>query len=240
MRYSRQILIKNFGEEGQEKLRKAKVAIVGVGGLGCAVSQYLAVAGIGELILIDYQTVEMTNLNRQILYCEDDIGKLKVEVAKERLKSLNPEVKIKTYAEKLKEESIKDVDVVVDCLDNFEGRYLLNEICVKNEIPFVHGAVENMHGQITTIIPYETPCLKCVFNLKDRNETLPILGFAAGTIGTIQAGEVIKLLSGVGETLKNKLLIINLANNEFNLLNLKKNPKCSVCSKIYARREKND
>jgi molybdopterin/thiamine biosynthesis adenylyltransferase len=228
-RYIRQMLIKDFGERGQKKLMDSTVAVVGVGGLGTIVLQYLAAAGVGKLILIDYQKVELSNLNRQILHYEKDIGKLKVDSAKEKLESLNPTIEIEIYPEKLKESHIKNADVVVDCLDNFNSRYFLNEIAVKNNIPFVHGAIEEFRGQATTIVPYETPCLNCIFKLKDENKTFPVMGVTPGVIGSIQASEVIKLLSDVGETLKNKLLLVNLRNNEYITLNIKKNPKCSIC-----------
>lgn len=223
-RYDRQIRI--FGVEGQEKLKKSKVAIVGIGGLGSPVAYYLAAAGVGELLLIDEQTPELSNLNRQILHWEEDLGKNpKAVSAKWKLERFNPDIKIKTFTGKLTEENIdsiiKDVDVMVDCLDNFESRYLLDDFAHRRGIPFVHGAVEGLHGQLTTIIPGKTKSLKELFPIPPKKkEKFPILGATAGVIGTIQATEVVKLITGHGEVLANKLLIVDLLHNSFEVIDL--------------------
>ncbi|KPU64028.1 adenylyltransferase [Thermococcus sp. EP1] len=223
-RYDRQIRI--FGVEGQEKLKKSKVAIVGIGGLGSPVAYYLAAAGVGELLLIDEQTPELSNLNRQILHWEEDLGKNpKAVSAKWKLERFNPDIKIKTFTGKLTEENIddiiKDVDVMVDCLDNFETRYLLDDFAQRRGIPFVHGAVEGLHGQLTTIIPGKTKSLKELFPIPPKKkEKFPILGATAGVIGTIQATEVVKLITGHGEVLANKLLIVDLLHNSFEVIDL--------------------
>lgn len=223
-RYDRQIRI--FGVEGQEKLKKSKVAIVGIGGLGSPVAYYLAAAGVGELLLIDEQTPELSNLNRQILHWEEDLGKNpKAVSAKWKLERFNPDIKIKTFTGKLTEENIdsiiKDVDVMVDCLDNFESRYLLDDFAQRRGIPFVHGAVEGLHGQLTTIIPGKTKSLKELFPIPPKKkEKFPILGATAGVIGTIQATEVVKLITGHGEVLANKLLIVDLLHNSFEVIDL--------------------
>ena len=223
-RYDRQIRI--FGVEGQEKLKKAKVAVVGVGGLGSPVAYYLAAAGVGTLLLIDEQTPELSNLNRQILHWEEDIDKSPKPVsAKWKLERFNSDIKVETFVGKLTKDNIKEVltgvDVVVDCLDNFETRYLLDEFAHKRGIPLVHGAIEGMFGQVTTIIPGKTKCLREIFPkpLK-KKENLPILGATAGVIGTIQAAEVVKLITGYGEVLANKLLIIDLAYGSFEIVEL--------------------
>lgn len=165
-RYDRQIMI--FGEEGQEKLKGAKVAVVGVGGLGSPVAYYLAAAGIGTVLLIDEQTPELSNLNRQILHWEEDVGRRsKPESAKWKLERFNSDIKIEAYTGRLTAENIdevlKDVDIVVDCLDNFQTRYLLDEYVHRKRIPLVHGAVEGMHGQVTTIVPGITKSLREIF-----------------------------------------------------------------------------
>ena len=223
-RYDRQIRI--FGVEGQEKLKKAKVAVVGVGGLGSPVAYYLAAAGVGTLLLIDEQTPELSNLNRQILHWEEDIDKNPKPIsAKWKLESFNSDVKVETFVGKLTRDNIEEVltnvDVIVDCLDNFETRYLLDEFVHKRGIPLVHGAVEGMFGQVTTIIPRKTKCLREIFPkpLK-KKEKFPILGATAGVIGTIQAAEVIKLITGYGEVLANKLLIVDLAHGSFETVKL--------------------
>jgi len=221
-RYKRQILMDNFGESAQEKLLDSKVAVVGVGGLGTVVSQYLAAAGVGNLTLIDYQTVELSNLNRQILHFEKDIDKLKVISAKEKLESLNSSINIEIFPEKLKETQVKNSDVIIDCLDNFKARYFLND-------PLVHGAIEGLRGQVTSIIPKETPCIECIFKLKDEDKTFPVLGVTPGVIGSIQASEAIKLITGIGTPLKNKLLSIDMENNDYFTFNIRKNPKCRAC-----------
>jgi len=149
-RYKRQILMDDFGEPGQKKLLDATVTVVGVGGLGTVVSQYLAAAGVGNLKLVDYQEVELSNLNRQILHFEKDIGIKKVNSAKEKLESINSDINIEIYPEKVNETHIKNSDVIVDCLDNFEARYLLNKFSNKYKIPLVHGAIEDLRGQVTT------------------------------------------------------------------------------------------
>ncbi|USH00263.1 ThiF family adenylyltransferase [Thermococcus argininiproducens] len=223
-RYDRQIRI--FGVEGQEKLKKSKVAIIGIGGLGSPVAYYLAAAGVGELLLIDEQTPELSNLNRQILHWEEDLGKNpKAVSAKWKLERFNPDIKVEAFTEKLTgeniDEIIKEVDVMVDCLDNFETRYLLDDFAQRRSIPFVHGAVEGLHGQLTTIIPGKTKSLKEIFPIPPKKkEKFPILGATAGVIGTIQAMEVVKLITGYGEVLANKLLIVDLLHNSFEVIDL--------------------
>ncbi|AIF68643.1 adenylyltransferase [Palaeococcus pacificus DY20341] len=221
-RYDRQIKI--FGIEGQEKLKNARVAIVGVGGLGSPVAYYLAAAGV-NLLLIDEQKPELSNLNRQILHWEEDFGKPKPLSAKWKLEKLNPDIEIETFVGRLSEDNIEDVlgnvDVIVDCLDNFETRYLLDEYAHKKGIPLVHGAVEGLYGQVTTIIPGKTKCLREIFpKAPEKKESFPILGATAGAVGSIQAVEVIKLLTGCGEPLMNKLLIADLAHNAFEVVEL--------------------
>ncbi|AMQ18657.1 ThiF family adenylyltransferase [Thermococcus peptonophilus] len=224
-RYDRQIMI--FGKEGQEKLKGAKVAVVGVGGLGSPVAYYLAAAGIGTVLLIDEQTPELSNLNRQILHWEEDVGKRpKPESAKWKLERFNSDIKIEAYTGRLTAENInevlKDVDIVVDCLDNFQTRYLLDEYIHRKRIPLVHGAVEGMHGQVTTIVPGITKSLREIFpKVNEKEEKFPIIGATAGVVGSIQAMEVIKLLTGIGEPLLNKLLLIDLALNLFEIVELK-------------------
>ncbi|AEH25169.1 ThiF family adenylyltransferase [Pyrococcus yayanosii] len=222
-RYDRQIRI--FGVEGQERLKKAKVAVVGVGGLGSPVAYYLTAAGVGRLLLVDEQMPELSNLNRQILHWEEDVGKRpKALSAKWKLERFNSDVKVDTFVGRLTGENIdevlKDVDIVVDCLDNFETRYLLDDFVHRKGIPLVHGAVEGLYGQVTTIIPGKTRRLREIFPRVSGKRTFPILGATAGVVGSIQAAEVVKLITGHGEPLINKLLIIDLAHNTIEVLNI--------------------
>ena len=224
-RYDRQIMI--FGKEGQEKLKSSKVAVVGVGGLGSPVAYYLAAAGIGTLLLIDEQEPELSNLNRQILHWEEDLEKNpKPLSAKWKLERFNSDVKIETFVGRLEEDNIDDVlggvDVIVDCLDNFETRFLLDDYSRRKRVPLVHGAVEGLYGQVTTIVPGFTKSLREIFpNVREKKGKFPILGATAGVVGSIQAMEVIKLLTGIGEPLLNRLLLIDLAFNTFEVVQLK-------------------
>ncbi|ACJ17112.1 molybdenum cofactor biosynthesis protein MoeB [Thermococcus onnurineus NA1] len=224
-RYDRQIMI--FGKEGQEKLKNSKVAVVGVGGLGSPVAYYLAAAGIGTLLLIDEQTPELSNLNRQVLHWEEDLDKNSKPIsAKWKLERFNSDIKIETFVGRLSEENIDEilegVEVIVDCLDNFETRFLLDDYAQRKKIPLVHGAVEGTYGQVTTIVPGFTKSLREIFpNVGRKKEKFPILGATAGVIGTLQAMEVVKLLTGIGEPLLNKLLIVDLAFNTFDVVELK-------------------
>ena len=224
-RYDRQIMI--LGKEGQEKLKKAKVAVVGVGGLGSPVAYYLAAAGIGTLLLIDEQKPELSNLNRQILHWEEDVGKNpKPLSAKWKLERFNSDIRIETFVGKLTaenvEEVLKGVDVIVDCLDNFETRFLLDDYSQKKGVPLVHGAVEGTFGQVTTIVPGKTKSLREIFpNVREKKGKFPIIGATAGVVGSIQAMEVVKLLTGLGEPLLNRLLLVDLAYNTFDVVELR-------------------
>ncbi|ASJ10631.1 adenylyltransferase [Thermococcus sp. P6] len=223
-RYDRQIMI--FGVEGQKRLAGSKVAVVGVGGLGSPVAYYLTAAGVGTILLIDEQKPELSNLNRQILHWEEDLGRNpKPLSAKWKLERFNSDVKIETFVGRLARENVhrvlNGVDVVVDCLDNFETRFLLDDYVQEAGIPLVHGAVEGTFGQVTTIVPGKTLSLRGIFpNVREKKGKFPILGPTAGVIGSIQAMEVIKLLTGIGEPLLNRLLIVDLAHNSFDVVEL--------------------
>ncbi|BAA29124.1 ThiF family adenylyltransferase [Pyrococcus horikoshii] len=222
-RYDRQIML--FGVEGQEKLKRAKVAVAGVGGLGSPVAYYLVAAGVGRVLLIDDQIPELSNLNRQILHWEEDVGKNpKPLSAKWKLERFNSDVRVETYVGKLTEENVNEVldgvDVIVDCLDNFETRYLLDDYAHKVGIPLVHGAVEGMYGQVTTIVPGKTKRLRDIFPKIKKTGKFPILGATAGVIASIQVAEVVKLITGYGEPLLNKLLLVDLANNIFEIVEI--------------------
>jgi molybdopterin/thiamine biosynthesis adenylyltransferase len=232
-RYSRQILINGFGEEGQAKLKKAKVFIAGVGGLGSVTATYLAAAGVGVIRIVDHDKVELSNLNRQIVHHDKDIGKNKVDSAAERLKGLNPDVRREAIAEKITEVNISGLvagfDLIVDAMDNLSTRYLLNKTAINEKIPFFHGAVNGFEGRAMTVIPGQTACLRCVYRGAIVEGVSPVVGVTPGVIGCIQATEVIKYIVGVGQLLANRLLVYDGLNMKFSQFKLKRDPNCPDC-----------
>ena len=232
-RYDRQIRIPGFGKEGQEKLKEAHVLVAGAGGLGFPISAYLVAAGIGKIRIVDKDVVEISNLNRQLLHWDKDVGRKKVESACEKLIQINPQVKVEAIGEAITETNVlglvNGVDVIIDAMDNFPTRFILNKAALKKKIPFFHGAVRGLMGQATTIFPNETACLRCIFLEAPPPETFPILGSVAGLIGTIQATEVVKYFTGIGNLLKNKLLIYDGKYPSFDIIELKTNPNCPDC-----------
>jgi molybdopterin/thiamine biosynthesis adenylyltransferase len=233
LRYERQIMIEGFGIKGQERLKKAKVVIAGAGGLGSIISIYLTTAGVGRIRLIDHDRVELSNLNRQILYVDKDIGKRKAEVAKERLESLNKEVLIEAIKETITEDNVFKLvdgyDLIVDAMDNFPVRFMLNKIAVQKKIPFFHGAIRGFEGRATTIIPGQTPCLSCLYPRVPEPGVSPVIGVAPAVIGSIQATEVIKYIVGTGVLLTNRLLIYDGMSMEFMEIRVKRHPDCKEC-----------
>jgi molybdopterin/thiamine biosynthesis adenylyltransferase len=232
-RYRRQIMINGFGEEGQAKLKKAKVLIAGVGGLGSAAATYLAVAGVGLIRLVDQDRVELSNLNRQILHRDEDIGKKKIDSAAKKLKSINPDVKIEAVAEKITEANISrlvaGLDLIVDAMDNLPTRYLLNRTAVEKRIPFFHGAVSGFEGRAMTVIPGRTACLRCVYRGAVVEGAPPVVGVTPGVIGCIQATEVIKYIVGIGQLLENRLLVYDGLSLKFTQFKVKRDPDCPDC-----------
>jgi len=230
-KYVRQIML--FGEEGQKKLRKAKIFVAGAGGLGSPISTYLAIAGIGKIILADFDSVELSNLNRQFLHHEKDVGREKIKSAEEKLLSLNPEIKIETIRERITEENADSVvpscDLIIDALDNFDTRPVLNRLAVERNIPLVHGAVSGYRGQVTTVIPGKTPCLYCIFPTSLKKEVFPVLGTTPGVIGTIQANEAIKYITGQGKLLEGRLLLWDGLSCSFSELKINKTENCPIC-----------
>jgi len=234
VRYSRQILFAAFGEEGQRKLRQAHILIAGVGGLGSPVAIYLACAGIGKLTLVDSDAVELSNLNRQILHGEEDIGEKKVISAARKLNKLNSTVEINPVAVRITPEGmpglLDGVDLVIDCLDNMETRFILNQGCVQAGMPFIHGGIDGMIGEITTIIPGQTPCFACIFPQGvEGKKPFPVFGCTPALIASLQVMEAIKLLSGFGELLAGKMLYINGEAMEWSTAPLQKNRECEIC-----------
>jgi len=232
-RYERQIRI--FGKEGQEKLKKAKVFIGGAGGLSASVSLYLAAAGIGRIRIVDHDTIKLSNLNRQVLYADDDLGKRKSDCARERLKRVNPNIEVEAITETINgrniDQLVGDFDLIVDALDNFPTRYLLNRAAHVKNIPLFHGAVEGFYGQATTIIPGQTACLKCIFPIAPAPTAVPVIGSFCGVIGCIQATEVIKYINGIGKLLENKLLMLDGLYSTIEEIEVQKNPVCEDCRK---------
>jgi adenylyltransferase/sulfurtransferase len=230
-RYKRQILL--FGDEGQERLKNAHIFIAGAGGLGSPVSLYLAVAGVGTITIVDMDRVDQTNLNRQILHFDRDIGRKKTASAKEKLQAINPDIMIYAIDVKIDEMNAADLigeaDGIVDAMDNYPARYLLNEVAIAKEIPLFHGGIRGFYGQATTIIPGTTPCLKCIFPKPPPKEVFPVIGVTPGIIGVVQANEVIKFLLGRGELLAGRLLIWDGMQAHAEEICVERNPACDAC-----------
>ena len=208
------------------------MAIVGLGGLGSSAAFYLAAAGVGELILIDYDLVEESNLNRQILHFTPDLGKPKTQSAKEKIALLNPEIKVTTLTAQLRKESLEligEPDVLIDALDNMEARFLLNEYSYKKRIPLIHAAISGFEGRIITLLPGRTPCLACIYKKPSPKMCFPVIGVTPGVLGTMQAAEAIKLLTGMGNLLAGVLLTVDLLNWEIYRTRTTFDPACPVC-----------
>jgi len=239
-RYERQIMIKGLGEAGQEKLKRAKVFIAGAGGLGSPVSMYLVAAGVGTIRIVDHDRVESSNLNRQVLHWDEDIGKRKADSALEKLRKLNPRVEIEAIAETITEANVAQLvagfDLIVDAMDNLPTRYLLNKAAVERNTPLFHGAVYGFEGRAMTIIPGKTACLECVYRGRiTPKEKFPVIGVTPAVIGCIQSTEVIKYIVGIGELLTNRLLIYDGLNLKFTEFKVKKDPNCEHCSRLASK-----
>jgi molybdopterin/thiamine biosynthesis adenylyltransferase len=232
-RYSRQTAIPNFGPQGQQRLREAKVLIAGLGGLGTPASLYLAAAGVGALRLVDFDVIQLNNLNRQLLYGTKDVGQRKTPKAHEHIHQLNPHVDIETVDTEITPDNVlsftADCDLIIDALDNYSTRYALNEAAISSRIPFIHGSIHALDGIVTTIVPGSTPCLRCIFPEPPPPTTTPVLGATPGVIGCIQALEAIKYLTGLGELLTGRLLLFDGLDLKFRELRVKRDPRCLDC-----------
>lgn len=238
-RYSRHLVMPEIGMMGQCKLKAASVLIVGLGGLGSPLAMYLAASGIGRLALIDYDAVDFSNLQRQVIYGTRDVGRAKLESARERIHDLNPNVQVDTYDTLLTSENALDIlapyDVIADGTDNFPARYLLNDACVLLGKPNVYGSVFRLEGQTTVFDAKKGPCYRCLFPEPPPPDLISscaeggVLGVLPGVIGTIQATEVLKLILGVGESLIGRLLVYNALTMQVDFVTLRKNPNCPVC-----------
>lgn len=237
-RYQRQMLL--FGEKGQMALKNSSVFIAGAGGLGSPVAYYLAVAGVGKIRIVDHDRVERSNLNRQILHGESDIGMLKIDSAREKLVRINPDITIDTSGTTIDEQSVgallNGMDIIVDAMDNYPTRYILNQTAIAHNLPLIHGAIHGFTGQATTIIPGKTACLRCLFPHPPPKEVFPVIGVTPGLIGLIQAHEVLKYLLGTGTLLENRLLLWDGLSCTLEELPIERNSHCEDCSGIGKER----
>ncbi len=234
-RYNRQMMMEGWGEETQARLKQSTVFIAGAGGLGSPVSIYLAVAGVGNIRICDFDSPDWSNLNRQILHNHGRIGINKAISAKQTLEELNPHISVTAFTDKIVAENVDalvgDAVLILDCMDNFPTRYLLNECAIRKNIPMVHGSIWGLDGRLTFIKSPETPCLSCYFPESPPKEVFPVLGATPGVIGTLQAMEALKFLTGIGTLLKGKLLVWSGHDMSFKTFKGFKDPACPVCGK---------
>lgn len=238
-RYSRHIILKEVGAKGQQKLLNAKVLIIGTGGLGAPAAMFLAAAGVGTIGLVDFDAVELSNLQRQIIHLTKDVGKPKVISGKETINEMNPDINVVTYQEWINSgniaDIIKDYDFIIDGTDNFPAKFLINDACVMAGKPFSHAGIITFFGQTITYLPGQGPCYRCIFRTPPPPDAVPtckqagVLGVMGGIIGTIQATEAIKYILGVGELLNGKLLTYDALEMDFRKVKLAHNKKCRVC-----------
>ena len=239
LRYSRHLIVPEVGMEGQEKLKAAKVLLVGTGGLGAPLGLYLAAAGVGRIGLVDFDVVDVTNLQRQVIHFTKDVGRPKIESASEKMMAINPYLEIVKHEVALTSENaldiIKDYDMVVDGTDNFPTRYLVNDACVLLNKPNVYGSIFRFEGQSTIFATEGGPCYRCLYPEPPPPGLVPscaeggVLGILPGTIGLIQATEAVKLILGIGEPLIGRLMLYDALGMRFRELKLRKNPECPIC-----------
>ncbi|MBC7999437.1 MAG: molybdopterin-synthase adenylyltransferase MoeB [Leptolyngbya sp.] len=240
-RYSRHLLLEEVGEEGQKRLKQARVLIIGMGGLGSPISLYLAAAGIGTIGIVDFDTVDLTNLQRQIVHSTESVGIKKTASASTRLKAVNPEINVVVHEQRFDAENalalLEKYDMVLDGTDNFQTRYLVNDACVLAGKPNVYGSIFRFEGQVSVFYAKEGPCYRCIYPIPPEANAVPncaeagVLGVLAGVIGSLQATEAIKLILGKGKSLLGKLLVYDALEMTFDRLNITKDPNCPVCGK---------
>ena len=238
-RYSRHLLIPEVGQEGQRRLLDAKVLLIGAGGLGSPIALYLGASGVGTIGFVDDDVVDESNLQRQVLHGVDRLGMLKVDSAELTLRGINPETNVVKHVERLDAGNvarlITDYDVIVDGTDNFDTRYVLNDEAVRQRKPVVHGSIYRWDGQVTTFVPFEGPCYRCMYPTQPPDELAPacsvagVLGVLPGMVGMLQANEVLKLLLGVGETLSGRLLMLDAMGTTFDEVRIWRDPACPAC-----------
>ena len=239
-RYSRNILLKDVGVEGQIKIMEGRIMIIGAGGLGAPAALYLAAAGVGTIGLVDSDTVELSNLQRQVIHFTQDVGRPKVQSAAEKMKAINTHINVKTIHEYVRADNITEIldgyDFAIDGTDNFATKFLINDACVMTNTPFSHGGILRFDGQTMTVVPGQSACYRCVFASPPPKDLIPtcsqagILGAVAGILGSIQAAEALKYLVGIGGILTNRLLTFNATNMEFRNVAIKKRDDCEICS----------
>jgi adenylyltransferase/sulfurtransferase len=239
-RYARHIILPDVGAEGQERLLSSRILLIGVGGLGSPAALYLAAAGVGTLGLVDFDTVELSNLQRQVIHTTNDLGKSKVRSAGETIKAINPDVQVNEHEERLSPENVLEIlsnyDLVVDGTDNFPTRFLLNDACLRARKPFVYGAVFRFQGQVSVFAAEEGPCYRCLVPAMPPPGSVPrcqeagVMGVLPGIVGSVQAAEAIKLLLGIGKPLIGRLLLFDALEMEMEEMKLRRNPACPACS----------
>lgn len=240
-RYSRHIILEEIGVKGQKKLMNGSVLIIGAGGLGAPAAMYLAAAGVGKIGIADADVVDLSNLQRQIIHTTADVGRPKVESAAETMRAINPDVEVVTYHEFISSANImdiiKDYDFVLDGTDNFPAKFLINDACVMADKPFSHAGILRFKGQLMTVIPHQSPCYRCVFKTMPPKDAIPtckqagVIGAMAGVIGSLQALEAVKFLTGAGELLTGKLLTFDALTMKFHTVKLPpRGDGCAVCS----------
>lgn len=239
-RYKRHLMLPQIDEAGQEKIKNSKVLVVGAGGLGCPVALYLAAAGVGTIGLIDFDVVDLSNLQRQVLYSEKDVGKSKVHMARERLVQLNSNVNVICIEDMLDATNATEIfekfDIIVDACDNFDTRYVISDTCVKLGKPHIYGAIYEFYGQVV-ILGGDGPCLRCINPEPPKQgeiidaKDVGVLGAIPGVIGSLQACEVLKLITGCGKSLKGRMIFIDMLNMNFDEVEIPKYPKCKCCGK---------
>jgi molybdopterin/thiamine biosynthesis adenylyltransferase len=238
-RYSRHIILDQVGGLGQEKLLSSKVLVVGAGGLGAPVAMYLAAAGVGTIGIVDGDKVDLSNLQRQIIHRTDDVGVDKVISAERMMRAMNPDIVVRTYRERAKADNIRQMigeyDFVIDGTDNFPAKFLVNDACYFEKIPFSHAGILQFDGQLITVLPGRSTCYRCIFNAPPPANAVPscsqagVLGVLAGVVGSLQATEAIKYLLGIGDLLAGTLLTYNALTMTFRKVRLARNPNCPLC-----------
>jgi len=239
-RYSRHIILSDVGGKGQEKILQARILVIGAGGLGAPIALYLAAAGVGTLGIVDGDCVDITNLQRQVIHFTPDIGKPKVESATEKIRAINPDVTVIPIHDMVHSGNIRslirDYDMVVDGTDNFAAKFLINDACVMEKKPFSHGGILRFDGQTMTVVPGQSACYRCVFKAPPPKNAVPtcsqagVLGAVAGMLGTIQAAEVLKWITGVGDLLTDRLLTFNAKTMAFRQVAVRRQATCPICS----------